>query len=370
VAQKVEEQIMERERITQVFFFGFLALMAYELYGLLAPFLMPIAWAILLAFMVHPAQLELRKFVKSRTLTAIIITILVATGVILPAIWLSEKLVVEAQNLYTQANEFVKNGGIKQVNDWIQNAPYLGATLRHFAGGRSFDLEAEVPKFLVQGAQGTSELLVKNLSGVAKNLVSLVIDFSIVLMLLFYLLCDGEEYYKTVRELTPMHDQDKAAVFDTLASTLSAVIRGLLLTALFQGVTIGLGLLATGVPYWAFLAVLSAACGLLPFAGTALVWGPAVLYLAYFSSWTMAIVLAVWSVLWVVVIDNFIKPLAMRHGTGLPAIALFFGLAGGLEMFGPIGVFAGPAIISVFASLLQVYRETYTREHEPQRIAS
>lgn len=134
--------------------------------------------------------------------------------------------------------------------------------------------------------------------------------------------------------------------------------------------TIGLGLLATGVPYWAFLAVLSAACGLLPFAGTALIWGPAVLYLAYFSSGTMAIMLAVWSVLWVVVIDNFIKPLAMRHGTGLPTIALFFGLAGGLEMFGPIGVFAGPAIISVFASLLQVYRETYTPEQEPQRIAS
>src|SRR5271169_313527 len=116
---------MDRERLIQVFFFGFLALMAYELYALLAPFLMPIAWAILLAFMVHPAQLELRKFVKSRTLTAVIITIVVATGVILPAIWLSERLVIEAQALYIQANEFVKNGGIKQVNDWIQNLPYF-----------------------------------------------------------------------------------------------------------------------------------------------------------------------------------------------------------------------------------------------------
>src|SRR5271169_7201005 len=114
---------MDRERIIQIFFFGFLALMAYELYALLAPFLMPIAWAILLAFMVHPARLELRKYVKSRTLTAIIITIVVATGVILPAIWLSERLVVEAQTLYTQANEFVKNGSIKQVNGWIQSSP-------------------------------------------------------------------------------------------------------------------------------------------------------------------------------------------------------------------------------------------------------
>jgi predicted PurR-regulated permease PerM len=356
---------MDRERIIQIFFFGFLALMAYELYALLTPFLMPIAWAILLAFMVHPVQLELRKYIKSRTLTAVIITIVVATGVILPAIWLSERLVIEAQTLYIQANDFVKNGGIKQVNDWIQNPPYFGWMVKRFTGGRRFDLNTEVPKFFVQGAQGTSEFLLKNLTGVAKNVVSMVINFTIVLMIFFYLLRDGEDYYQSLRELTPLHDDDKAVVYDTLTSTLSAVMRGLLLTALIQGVAIGLGLLVTGVPYWAFLAVVTAACGLLPFGGTALVWVPAVLYLGYFSSWTAAIMLAAWCTLWVAIIDNFIKPLAMRHGTGLPTIALFFGLAGGLEVYGPIGIFAGPAIISVFASLIQVYRETYAAERKP-----
>jgi predicted PurR-regulated permease PerM len=356
---------MDRERIVQVFFFGFLALMAYELYALLAPFLMPIAWAILLAFMVHPAQLELRKFVKSRTWTAVIITIVVATGVILPAIWLSERLVLEAQNLYTQANEFVQNGGAQKINDWIQNSPYLAPMLKRFAGNGRFDINTDVPKFFVQSAQGTSQYLIRNLTGVAKNVASVVLDFGIVLMIFFYLLRDGEGYYKSLRELTPLHEDDKAVVYDTLTSTLAAVMRGLLLTALIQGVAIGIGLLFTGVPYWAFLAVLSAAFGLLPFGGTALVWGPAVLYLGYFSGWTTAIVLTVWCVIWIAVIDNFIKPLAMRHGSGLPTIALFFGIAGGLEAYGPIGIFGGPAIISVFASLLHVYRKTYASERKP-----
>jgi predicted PurR-regulated permease PerM len=356
---------MDRERIIQVFFFGFLALMAYELYALLAPFVMPIVWAILLAFMVHPVQLDLRKYVKSRTMTAVIITVVVSTGVILPAIWLSERLVIEAQALYTQANEFVKNGGAQKVNLWIQNSSYLAPLLRRYAGPRGFDINTDVPKFFVEGAQGTSEYLLKNLTGVARNVASLVIDFGIVLMIFFYLLRDGEDYYKLLRELTPLHDDDKAAVFDTLTSTLSAVMRGLMLTALVQGVAIGIGFLITGVPYWAFLAVASAACGLLPFGGTALVWGPAVLYLGYFSTWTMAIVLAVWSLIWIAIIDNFIKPLAMRHGTGLPTIALFFGIAGGLEAYGPIGIFGGPAIISIFASLLRVYRKTYASGRTP-----
>ncbi len=356
---------MDRERIIQVFFFGFLAVVAYELYALLDPFLMPIAWAILLAFMVHPVQLELRKFSKSRTLNAVIITFVVATGVILPAIWLSERLVIEAQGLYLQANEFVQNGGIDKVNQWLQNPPYFGWLIARISGGRRFDLSTDIPKLFVQGAQGTSQYLIKNLTGVARNVASVLIDFGIVLMIFFYLLRDGEDYYKSLRELTPLHDDDKAVVYDTLTSTLSAVMRGLLLTALIQGLAIGIGLLMTGVPYWAFLGVLSAGCGLLPFGGTALVWVPAILYLGYFSTWTMAIVLAVWCLIWIAVIDNFIKPLAMRHGTGLPTIALFFGIAGGLEAYGPIGIFAGPAIISVFASLLQVYRKTYADVRKP-----
>jgi predicted PurR-regulated permease PerM len=360
---------MDRERIIQVFFFGFLAVMAYELYDLLSPFLMPIAWAILLAFMAHPAQLELRKFIKSRSTTAIIITIAVATGVIWPAIWLSARLANEAQALIAQANDFVKSGGIQRANDWIQSSPYLAPILHRYVGARGFDLNADAPRLLVGGAQGTSEFLIKNLTGVAKNVVTAVIDFSIVLMVFFYLLRDGEDYYRNLRELTPLHEDDKAVVFDTLTSTLSAVMRGLLLTALIQGFAIGIGLLFTGVPYWAFLAVLSAACGLLPFGGTAIVWGPAVLYLGYFSGWTTAIVLGVWCLIWIALIDNLIKPLAMRHGTGLPTIALFFGIAGGLEAYGPIGIFAGPAIISVFASLLRVYRRTYATTRKPRRAA-
>ena len=63
----------ERERIVQLFFFGFLALIAYEMYALFEPFLTPIAWAILLAFLVHPALVELHRFVKNRTTSALIL---------------------------------------------------------------------------------------------------------------------------------------------------------------------------------------------------------------------------------------------------------------------------------------------------------
>ncbi|MBV8453782.1 MAG: hypothetical protein JOZ29_16150, partial [Deltaproteobacteria bacterium] len=90
---------MNRERIIVVFFFAFLALITYELYTLFAPFLTPIAWAILLAFLVHPALTTLNGIIRNRTVCAIVLTVAIALGVILPATWISARLLHEVQTL-------------------------------------------------------------------------------------------------------------------------------------------------------------------------------------------------------------------------------------------------------------------------------
>ena len=353
---------MERERIVQVFFYGFFAVMAYELYQVLDPFLTPIAWAILLAFLAHPALLQLNRVVRSRTTCAVIMTIAVVLGVILPAIWLSARLVAEAQSLYTEISNFVgTGGGVNKLGNWLRGTS-PGARLDAMLVRRGISLEDEISKFAVQGAKVTSDYVIEHGGALASNVASSVIHFAIALLTFFYLLRDGESYYEGLRELTPLHEQDKAAVFETLRATLSSVMRGLMLTALLDGVSIGLAYFALGVPYWAFLAILTAACGLLPFGGTTITWVPVAIYLGVGSGWVPAVILVVWAAITLLIVDNFIKPIAMKHGTGLPALALFFGLAGGIEAFGPLGIFAGPAVLSVFAALLRVYRRIYIGE--------
>ncbi|HUY27264.1 MAG TPA: AI-2E family transporter [Candidatus Binataceae bacterium] len=350
--------MMDRERIIQVFFFGFLALMAYELYVLLAPFITPLMWAILLAFLAHPLLIELDHLVRRRSLSAIIITLAVALGVILPAIWLSGRLAAEAQNLYVQAATMLNADGLARARDWMLHSDFIQAINRRLAP-RGIKIEDEIPKHAAATAQIVSAYVAYHLTTAARNVATVVIDFGIILLIFFYLLRDGESYYNSLRDLTPLHEDDKKAVFETLRSTLASVMRGLMLTALLQGVTIGVGLMFSGVPYWAFLALASAAAGLLPIGGTAVIWVPATLYLFYTAGWGWAIFLVVWCSIALAIIDNFIKPMAMKHGTGLPTLALFFGIAGGLEAYGPIGLFVGPAIMSVFAALLRVYRKTY-----------
>ncbi len=350
---------MDRERIVQLFFFGLLAVMAYELYELILPFLTPLAWGILLAFMAHPALIEVEKYVKRRSLSSAIISVLVGLGVILPAIWASGRLVIEAQALYAQATVMVNAGGVTKLHDWAVNTEF-GAWVAKRMGERGYKLDEELPKLTLHAAQMTSDYVANNATHAAKNVLSFIIDFGISLLAFFYMLRDGDYYYRGLRDLTPLHEDDKKAIFDTLRTTLSSVMRGLMLCAVLQGVTIGLGMLIFGVPYWLFLAIASSAAGLMPIGGTALVWIPATLYLGFASSWSAAVGLVIWCSIALAIIDNFVKPLAMKHGTGLPTIALFLGILGGLEAYGPLGLFLGPAIMSVFASLLRVYRKEYS----------
>jgi predicted PurR-regulated permease PerM len=352
---------MNRERIIVVFFFAFLALITYELYALFAPFLTPIAWAILLAFLVHPALTTLNAVIRNRTVCAIILTVVIALGIILPATWLSARLLHEVQTLYSEISTVSPNSGFQDLSDWIRRTP-LGAKGARLLERHGISLEEEMRTVVLRATKATSDYVVVYGGMVATNIASFIFHFTIALLTLFYLLRDGETYYEGLRELTPLHEEDKAAIFETLRLTLSSVMRGLMLTALLDGIALGVGYFVLGVPYWALLAMASAAAGLLPLGGTALIWVPVSIYLAVEGGWSSAIIMLGWAAVTLIIMDNFVKPVAMRHGTNLPTLALFFGLAGGIEAYGPIGIFAGPAVIAVFDALLRVYRRTYISE--------
>lgn len=349
---------MDRERIVQLFLLGSLAVMAYELYRILEPFLVPVVWAMLLAFIFHPLMVRAEHLMRQRTLAALSITLVVSLVAIVPALWLSTLLASEAHSLYAQAYILNAEGGIGKFRDVALHSRF-GMALSKQLLRIGVKLDEELPKVALQASRMTSDTMVGYVTGTFKNLASFVIDFFLTLMILFYLLRDGEGYYHAFRNMTPLHEDDKRAVFESLRITLSSVMRGLLVTALIQAVLIGIGMAATGVPYWAFLSLATAAVGLFPLGGTALVWVPATLYLAYADGWVRALILLGWCAVSVALIDNLIKPQLTGRGTGLPTLALFLGIAGGLEAYGVPGLFVGPAVIAVLAALLRAYDKSY-----------
>ncbi|MEN8261433.1 MAG: AI-2E family transporter, partial [Pseudomonadota bacterium] len=84
--------------------------------------------------------------------------------------------------------------------------------------------------------------------------------------------------------------------------------------------------------------------------GTGLVWIPTAIWLAQQGHTGWAIFTVGWG-LFINVLDNFIKPYLISHGSGLPMMLIFLGVLGGLIGWGFIGIFLGSTLLAVTYTL-------------------
>jgi predicted PurR-regulated permease PerM len=189
------------------------------------------------------------------------------------------------------------------------------------------------------------------------SVVGAALSLALMIFLLFFFLRDGENLVQRAMRLVPMGEKRKAALLDHLSSVTRALVVGMLLTAAAQGALLGIGFAIVGLPSPVVFGVLAALASLVPFVGTALVWVPALGVLLFQGRPWAAAFMAVWSLGLVTSIDNVIKPLVVSGRAGLPTLAVFMGLMGGLAAFGAIGVFLGPVLVALIIALLRFAEE-------------
>ena len=74
--------------------------------------------------------------------------------------------------------------------------------------------------------------------------------------------------------------------------------------------------------------------------------------------------LLAWSLGIVGTVDNVLKPLLIGNRLGLPVLFLFFGILGGLTLFGALGIILGPVIFALLKALLNLYSEEYQQPEQ------
>ena len=72
----------------------------------------------------------------------------------------------------------------------------------------------------------------------------------------------------------------------------------------------------------------------------------------------------IWGVLPVSLIDNIVRPWAMKGKAQLPAIPLLFAVIGGLQAFGFVGLVIGPLVFSLLMSILDIYKRSFSPKRE------
>ena len=120
-----------------------------------------------------------------------------------------------------------------------------------------------------------------------------------------------------------------------------------------QGSLVGIGFAIAGLPSPLVFGAVGAMASLIPIVGTALVWVPAAITLVAQGNNGWALFLTLWSVILVAGSDNVIRPLIISGRSNASTLLVFIGLLGGIGLFGFAGIFMGPLVLTLVATLLQ-----------------
>jgi predicted PurR-regulated permease PerM len=197
------------------------------------------------------------------------------------------------------------------------------------------------------------------LPGVLNTLVTGSIQVSIYVFAVLTLFMEGPKVLDAMRRLSPMDDAYEARLFTVFKEFSNNLVIGSLATAALQGTVASIGYTIAGGPRVLFAGILTGVFSFVPVVGTAVVWVPVALYVAFEHGVGWGIFLAAWSALVTGSVDNIVKPMFLRGSSNIHPLLIFLAVFGGLTWMGLPGALIGPVVVAGFLALYTIYCEDY-----------
>ena len=187
-----------------------------------------------------------------------------------------------------------------------------------------------------------------------RNIAHRAILFFFALMTLFILLKEGQSLVVDLlgasqRAFGPKGER----IARQMVASVHGTVDGLVLVGLGEGFLMGIAYAFAGVPHPTLFAGLTAVAAMVPFAVTIVFIGIG-LVLVVQGSVVAAIVIVVIGTVMAFLADHLIRPVLIGGTTRLPFLWVLFGILGGVETWGLVGLFVGPALM---AALILLWRE-------------
>lgn len=359
---------ISRHRLFQAFFFAAFALTAWQMHRILANFYVALFGAGLLALVVYPLHDRILRRMKDRpSLAAGLTTALVVVMVVLPALSAGWVAVKQASKLVPVVSVWLEERGYE---GGMPTSELLPPRAKELWDGASAFLRARGvdPKtWLIQGVEELSGSITFLAKAALKNILFFLFQLGVLTFSLFFLLRDGAKVFRRAVELVPLPDEHKTALVARLYTTVTAVLRGIFVVAAVQGLLAAVGYFLFGVPFAVLLGAVTAFFAPIPILGTGVVWVPVAGGLLISGAPQQALAVALWSVLIVGTLDNLLRPILIGAEAKLPILLLFFGMLGGLQVYGFAGIIVGPVVVALFLALADIYRREYRWLLAPQK---
>ncbi|MBL0059771.1 MAG: AI-2E family transporter [Elusimicrobia bacterium] len=360
-----------RPILFRVFFFAAFGFLLYQLLRIVAPFLSGILLAITLALVFYPLHTRFLRWSRGRpNLAAGTSVATLFLIVVVPTLFFLALLGRQAAAIYPWAQEQVQE---------VRTNPR--ATLEERLPAPVKKVWRRSQELLIQAGVNPRDTLLRTMEGIGnkvsslgasivKNLILFVFQTLIMVFTLFFIFRDGNRLTEKIVGLIPMETAYKTHILNRLNQTLTAVVRGMFVTASVQGLLAGVGFALAGVSFSVVLGFATAFMALIPFIGATAVWLPVGVYLILKGWVVQGVGILLWGGLVVSTVDNFLRPFIIGSKAKIPIALLFFGTLGGLQAYGPIGLLVGPLTVASVLAFAKIYGEQLARATEKKEISS
>ena len=333
---------------SMVIFVAF-AVALYLSWLLIRPFLWVLTWAVVMTVLFYPVHEQLRKWVSSPGWSAVLSTLLVIVTVLAPTAMVVRSVAGEVQAITREAPAAV-------AEVLSPDNPLTGPTVRWIERYQRLDSlrDSRWLEALAQEWGGNTRSRPLRLVG---GVVGMAVQLALIVFAMFYIFKDARLIRTRLYELVPVENRRLREFFVRTKDVIFACAYGTLLVSVVQGSLGGLAFWALGLPSPVLWGVVMVVASIIPTLGAFIVWIPAAIYLAATGQAWQAVALTVWGTIVVGLADNLLRPILIGNRTRMHELLVFFGVLGGLELFGVLGLFIGPVIFAITLSLVEAVRE-------------
>jgi predicted PurR-regulated permease PerM len=311
--------------------------------GLLSPIVLGAVFAMLL----HPVERRLApKLRMRRRLSALIVTAATLILVLVPCVFIAIQLVASTEDLlsrdWTAAFGRLKDHINALADRYRDQLEVVGGVDR---------LRSVIQNFAQQIAQTAGRVAGR----FAGSVPTVLLDLFLLVVSLYYFLLDGPRLLEWLAKLSPFGADETRDLWNSLRQTVQGAILGAIVTALVQGALTIVALSIFHVHPAFLLGVIAALlAAIVPMVGTTPVMLGAIGYLLLAGRPGAAIGMMVAAVV-VGLSDNVVRPWVQSTETSIHPLLVLLGIFGGLEAFGPSGVFIGPLVAVTAVWAIQTY---------------
>jgi predicted PurR-regulated permease PerM len=328
---------------------------------LLGWLLLPFVAILILGAVVSGITYPLYRFINRHpkigsSFSSLLTCVLIFFVLFVPIVFFVGSLTQQAYGLYQKA----QGAAINQQIDSLLAQTHILERSNYFLSRFKIQITGdELKKGVSETAKFVGLFLFEQARAIASNTLAFLINFFLMLMVIYFLLLDGDKLVAYIIDLSPLPTDQEQKLINKFRDIAGAILIGNGLGGFIQGVLGGMAFWFFGLPSAFLWGVIMGLLAFLPIIGSGVVFIPTSIYLVLKGRIVAGVFFMIFYFLLSMGIEYIFKPKLVGQRVKMHPLLVFFAIIGGLKLFGILGIIYGPLIVTAFLTLAEIYRSSY-----------